>query len=36
MILKECMLIKNDVYIQGIPINNKIPYGIVVHSTGVN
>ena len=36
MILKECLLIENDVYKQGIPITGGIPDGIVVHSTGCN
>lgn len=36
MILKECILIDNDVYKSGIPITGGQPDGIVVHSTGVN
>lgn len=36
MILKECMLIKNDCYIKGEKMTDNMPTGIVVHSTGAN
>lgn len=36
MILKECLLIDNDMYTKPIYIANLAPTGIVVHSTGCN
>lgn len=36
MILKECMLVKNDCYIKGEKMTDNMPTGIVVHSTGAN
>ena len=36
MILKECMLIKNDCYRHDEKITDAKPVGIVVHSTGAN
>ena len=36
VILKECILIDNDVYKSGVAITGGQPEGIVVHSTGCN
>lgn len=36
MILKECMLIENDCFKSSKLMNNNVPTGIVVHSTGCN